>query len=773
MKRDKKILRQNTPHQLGAAFLVLIILYLTLFLMIGDVQRGYHLSSSFTRVELSSSRENAGLFSNLSESHLEIASSKIDKQAMPVKTQQEGGEGEYKDPITNRLISEIFVKSGTIRKDSGDSIILPEFNESVSVSFNFLVGRNISINAVHLLPSGNEIVSPIVVRNDDTALMGYFLQLTKGQWILALSTSSTINVSYLVLIKIQHLAWSLENAVELENDTRVSEAFLIPNERHFWKVTMEKNQRGTMLVTTRGLSLLGAILQVYAESNIFQPIFEVREEQSLQSNVFNVSWVAEAKQSYIVVLIAGSELKDEINPYYIKFQKNGRGFSFSSAIPLVFDEPLVISQPTSQTIIERYYFSFRVTSSDQPTDVEKVEIIVTEITEDVLEDAHVYLFDVPDEETPFWQMSEQDSSRDGMIRSIVEVKGNKLYYLMIEPMTSLSGTFVVEIRHLQATTFLQEFLVFVLSFVISLVVAIKSVRSYILKINPYFYDIPLKKSEFISYLKTSGHLSYLIDNYNEEKDLAHLFLPFTKISIFKVKIWYSSISTSQGEGTKIEMHYSWSRYIHVIEFSILLLILIVNQAFYYHFFNWTWTLSYLDSEVTPMVTMTTLLLVFMVTFIMIFIPRLFLSFWMRKMDEIMSILIKYPQREMLRETSRLSSQEVMNRVAYIRVLWSQAKKCLKSGQKSLFIIKADGCVKQLVYLRARQLGMSDFKGKPFLEVVEYLRVNGFDVPSRSKLKRNHDLRNKIVHRAYIPSDEEIEKSLNYYQTFISRLGLRV
>ena len=87
------------------------------------------------------------------------------------------------------------------------------------------------------------------------------------------------------------------------------------------------------------------------------------------------------------------------------------------------------------------------------------------------------------------------------------------------------------------------------------------------------------------------------------------------------------------------------------------------------------------------------------------------------------------------------------------------------------MIKADTCLKHLVEVRYSQLSQ-DTTSREFNEILEYLRAQGFDIPSRSKIEYYRKLRNKLIHSSVVLSEEEANNSFKYFSTFLSRLGLR-
>ncbi len=684
--------------------------------------------------------------------------------------QQEVGNSEYRDPITGEILSQILVHGGTVSKGNGASLVLPDFNDTTSVSFDFILGRNLTIQAIRLLQPGSVVVDPIIVKNNENGFQGYFLDLSEGQWVLLITTTSEKNVSFVVVLKIQYRAHSVSTAVELSNDTAVTEAFLISNERHFWKISLEKNQRGYLFITTKSFSLLGARLQVYLESKPFLPLFEIKEEDSLQTNSFNVSWVSETTSSYIIVLTAGSELKDKINPYQIVFRKDGKAYSFSTALPLEINSPMIIFQPFSQTIQQEYYFKFSVQGS-RPS--EGIQVVVSELGANVLENAFLMIYDEKDLETPILTITNEDqgSAQSGIMKARLNVKPDMTYYLVIKTVSLISGSFKIELQLQTGEAFLIEIIFFLLSVFISFIIIGHVFRISLMRLRPFMYKIPIGKDELISYFKKFDQFNHLLMNYSEDTGYGMISLPSDRFSFFKVKIWYSGLS--QSEGTMLEFTPQWTRYRHVVIAATFVLILLVNQVLFGMGLGWSWVFLVFSGLANPLILLLLLLLTSLLIFSLIFLPQVFLLGWKRHVDEIMSIFVSLHEIIQMTSKKNLSSQDALNRVAYIRVLWSQAKKSLAEGQKPLFIIKADSCIKQLVYLRARQLGMNDFKNKEFDEIVEFLRENGFDVPSMAKIRRFHTLRNKIIHSTYVPTDEEIKRAQEYYQTFLSRLGLRI
>ena len=123
----------------------------------------------------------------------------------------------------------------------------------------------------------------------------------------------------------------------------------------------------------------------------------------------------------------------------------------------------------------------------------------------------------------------------------------------------------------------------------------------------------------------------------------------------------------------------------------------------------------------------------------------------------------------------INIEQIKKNIAYVRVLWNQAKKLFKEENYSMFIIKTDTAVKKIVESRFLQV-VDQTKYKDikldFNQLVEELRENGFDMPSKKKIEYYRKLRNKIVHSSEIINEKQAIDVYSFYSKFLARLGLR-
>jgi hypothetical protein len=131
-----------------------------------------------------------------------------------------------------------------------------------------------------------------------------------------------------------------------------------------------------------------------------------------------------------------------------------------------------------------------------------------------------------------------------------------------------------------------------------------------------------------------------------------------------------------------------------------------------------------------------------------------------------------PAKNGMSGSSVLTIDAITRALSYSRVLWNQAKKAFKEKNYSLFIIKADTAVKKVIEIRFLQIIGQINEKLDFVELINELRMRGFDLPSQPKIEHFRKIRNKVVHSSHLLDEKSAIDTFAYYNKFLTRLGLR-
>ncbi|MFW9777308.1 MAG: hypothetical protein ACFFE8_00560 [Candidatus Heimdallarchaeota archaeon] len=605
------------------------------------------------------------------------------------------------------------------------------------------------------------------IRSDSSGFspyLGSFTTPISGDWILQVNDTRIVrdmNATYEILVSIPMVSYSEDKALEVEPIPWMAN-FTIPHEIHYWKIFLNKNQNGTLVLKEVDSSVLfKARLGIYRENFLQNPVLPFTEIRG----GYNFSWNAGTQATYIIEIEHNQETS-QIGLYNISFNAAPALYSFQTAGKLQDNHttPVRINQ---EWTAKEYYFAFQVNHSRTGIFIWLFEDNRT--TSEVLDLAIVEIF-AEGGQNPIFRAAEEQQDRDGEINiTNTLLLDIGTYYLVVSPQDNAIGVFYIHLEIQPPRPFVWD--VSGLLLIISTLVALPGYLIYLDIKGKWFrvnqWSVPAHRKETYKLLKDSFRGIYKLDEVPEDSILVRVAsIPVSTYALI------SCVESTEEEtlvfSRRLRRKVEW-----LIYFFIGAILYTSLNLLSYLFLSQNFLPFYIDG-------ITNLLLVLILPLTILVIPVLFVNvspiFAYNQLNNRLSYVIQNYQRASdsgIEPVQQLDLDQIIKNINYVRVLWNQAKRAFKEKNYELFVIKADTAVKNLLFVRYQQIVSLNLLSKPdFTMQVEELRTHGYDLPSSKKIIHYRNIRNRIVHSSVTLGEKESIDCYAYYSTFITRLGLR-
>jgi hypothetical protein len=667
---------------------------------------------------------------------------------------------DFPNPVT---LEHGIIQNGTFTNESSSH------NWIVSTT---VLGQNvylsISTKSVNVsLYTPKDIKYPINEIDSDSKYLASWTSSDTGLWKIQVNDSEINRTNifiYEILVTVPNSGYSAERAILL-NDNNTVANFTMDHEIHYWSVSLNENQNGTIFLreNTTGV-LYQSIITIYPKLSVKEnPTFQT----ILTEGSFNYSWNAYVKDDnvidYIIVIEHDVEFLAPIGLYNISFSSSQDIYSFSTARRLPHNQTLLIREIFNFDRQKRYYFSFELNSSRVTVNIRLFDV---SHPSQFLDTATIEIYD-SGLQFPIHTEQEWRQLQDGEI-NITLVLDEGIYYLVVYPEEGVNGEFTIHFEYYLPNPFVWHPVAVFICFVI-----LAALPGYLIYLNSKgkWYRIN-QWSIQDSIQETYKFLKYSFSGIFNIKEIPNesMLIQVTTIP-FKTFGLLNFVESSEKETfvflKRIQRKSEW-----IIHFLIAIIVFDLINILGFIFFSIHLLPLYIANITTLL-----LILIFPTTFLALLI--LFINVptyisYSQLVNRVIFIIQNYQESSNNRITPlSMDPTQAKKNINYVRVLWNQAKHAFKENNFELFVIRADASVKNLISTRFQQLVTKNNYSKPdFQAQVESLRKQGFDLPNDKKIAHFRNLRNRIVHSSVTLDEKESVDCFAYYSTFISRLGLR-
>ncbi|MHA2368350.1 MAG: hypothetical protein ACXADX_05990 [Candidatus Hodarchaeales archaeon] len=577
------------------------------------------------------------------------------------------------------------------------------------------------------------------------------------------------NGSYTIFAKDLANGYDFATARKLTGTGEENGTFYFSGQWDFWNITLKGGQRAVVSIHTEDRSIINGLRAVWQDTET--------TSKKTDDNIKNEApWEIQLKSTkpspwhFFLVLKHGyiSE-ESSVGQYRISVDLQPEGFNFDSAYDLALANFSLVSEISYPDA--RPYYKFQVPARTQ------VSLLASELEQDLLEEARIEIFG-PDRKTPVASLKEEESSRDGQISGdfIAELIGVYYFYLEIVPVSPFSpGSCNITIILSPSPRPPEPFLWRIEAQIVTLA---------FLGVFPIFFYYQRRK---ISMQRFQQNVGAPIDTvykalFDSGRFEIYGMIPDrllkTRSKIMGFRSAYTVLlNPIDSEETMIMTSRKARLWENILPFLIVLSIYLATNSV---FLLWSADEHFLPFEVTAKLNF------FLAAIITISLTSFVLALtWFRgeqyrrfeaEIEEIIHSIIRRQNGVPVSEEQQIAfvEKQMERNIAYVRVLWNQAKAAFKEQNFSLFVIKADAAVKKLLETRFMQIyGYSEFDSSiEFRVLCEQLRSAGFDIPKTKKIEHHRKLRNYIVHSSRILDEDESAETMAYYAKFLGRLGLR-
>jgi len=603
----------------------------------------------------------------------------------------------------------------------------------------------------------------------DTKYLGSWKASVSGTWKLQLNytkIAGSETFSYTILAALPTTGYS-DISARLVNGFFSEANFTLDHEIQYWKVSLIRNQNGTIFLKESESSVLyHAEIKIYRHGYPQNPVLPPTQ---IETSSYNFSWNAYSTDTYFIVIAHNPEAYSPTGKYNISFIAEQDLYDFNTAGKLPHNQTVSIRVDQAYSPRKPYYFWFLVNSSE-------VNVVIrvfgpNSSDANILEDSTVEIRDEGRQRRigELYEENAQDVDKQFNISLTLSDAGK--YYLIISPESNAVGMFYIHFIYYlpeKPRPFVWTPLAILLNLL--LLLALPGYLTYLdwkgkwYRINQW--SVPTSLQEAYKILKNS------FSGFFEIKEVPNksLLIPITNIPLktFGILNFYeSSEEETLVEAKRLHRKIEWLLYllIGVIIYDIL------NFLLFTFFSISILPIDILNTfDLVTVLTIPTILIIVIVLFVNVFA---YLSY-SQVINRISYTIENYQESSPKEFTKKsLSTEQAQKNINYVRVLWNQAKHAFKENNYELFVIKADAAVKNLLSTRFQQLVTSSVYSKPdFQFQVDNLRNCGFDLPSEKKIVHFRNLRNRIVHSSITLNEKESVDCFAFYSTFIARLGLR-
>ncbi|MFX0184178.1 MAG: hypothetical protein ACFE95_13930 [Candidatus Hodarchaeota archaeon] len=627
----------------------------------------------------------------------------------------------------------------------------------------FSINPNSDFNITLYNPYGIKFDIKRTFHPNEGIYLGSWQASLAGDWLLEVNNTRAENVTYDILASIPETGYSGDSSVFLKQSF-LEANFTLDHEIHYWKVSLEANQNGTLFLNEVTQSVLfQATLTIYPQKTPNNPILPSKELTQSDLPDYNFSWNSFVTDYYIIEIEHKAQDATLTGIYNISFITEEDLFSVETAGKLPYNKTISIRvNPPGYSTPKKYFFWFQVNSSRS-----KVNIRVSDEGTDLLEIyGQVEIFD-SGHQNPLYSNFEQSQVRDGEF-NITETLNEGIYYLVITPTPGAIGELTIHFDYQLPQPFTFELASIFVS--MCLLMALPAYLIYLDSKGKWYqidqWTIPNSLEETYKLFKYSFRGIFNIKEVPQESILIQVAsIPFRTYSLINFI-----------ESSEIETIVFSKRIRRKIEWVIYVLIGFICFDFLNIFSYVLYTIHFLPFYVA---NLTSLIFVLAIPTVLLVITVLFVNVssyltYKQIINRIIYVIQNYEESlDSEIPIERLDSAQAIKSINYVRVLWNQAKHAFKEKNYELFVIKADASVKNLLSTRFLQVVAGDTHSKPDFQIqVTELRRRGFDLPSDRKIAHFRNLRNRIVHSSVTLDEKESVDCFAYYSTFITRLGLR-
>lgn len=645
-------------------------------------------------------------------------------------------------------------------ESSSHSYLLHDVDSGQEVFFS--IDPDYNFNVTLFSPSGTIFEIERIIH--DTKFLGKWKTSEwSGNWEIQVNDTRVVkngNLTYSIYVSVPSLGYNEDSARQIEISPFQAN-FSIDHENHYWRVYLNDNQNGTLLIKETDPNVLyKSKITIYRQEHLQNPVLP----QTEIGGSYNYSWNANSDDIYFIRLDHNAEVISPTGVYNISFIAEQDFYSFNTAGRLPHNQTISIrsNQPFSPS--KPYFFKFLVNSS-------RADVFIRVFGPDsidakILEASIVEIFDET-KQRPIGTFEEKDQFIDKEFNISLTLEAGK-YFLVVRPVSNAVGLFFVHFEYDLPRPFVWTLPAIFVCFIV--LVALPGYLTYLdwkgrwYRINQW--SVSIQVDEAFKILKNSFRGIFKI----KEVPNTSILIPITNIP-FKTFGLMNFIESSEKETLivvkRLHRKIEWFLYflIGIIIFDIL------------NFLSFTFfSIHFLPIDISNPLILITILIIPTIfsTIIVLFVNvSAFLSYSqvVNRISYTIENLQESPRKEFTMKG--LDPEQALKNINYVRVLWNQAKHAFKENNYELFVIKADAAVKNLLSTRFQQVVSSPIYSKPdFQFQVTNLRNHGFDLPSEKKIAHFRNLRNRIVHSSITLNEKESVDCFAFYSTFIARLGLR-
>ncbi|MFQ5978263.1 MAG: hypothetical protein ACE5OZ_09055 [Candidatus Heimdallarchaeota archaeon] len=627
-------------------------------------------------------------------------------------------------------------------------------------------GSLLADSVIYVSENGNKNVSSIIERDNNpvTHIRGNFTVNNSASKYYVVFHPRGRNGSYSLKAKDMVSGYSFNKPRTLVEDVQENSTFFFSGNWHYWNLSLYGGQRAVVAINAEDPTVLKGLRAVWQDSPI-------SSAETADNEFDEVPWQTQLKSSkrvrwnFFLVLKHGfSSDEAAIGPYQISVTLDKLGYNFALAYDL--DQTNLTRIVEIKYPDDRPHYKFSVENRAQ------VSISAKELEADLLEQATIQIF-ASDLATAVATLKEDDGV-DGEIYGtfIAETEGSYYFYLEITQFPFSPGSFNISVvlsPSPKSFSWRWEAQVFTLGFLgVFPVLIIFQRRKFGIQQNQWNIGAPIDK--VYRALFESGRLEI----YGMIPDR----LLQTRSKIFGLRC-SCAIALDQVDSNETLIRTSrkprfWENFLP----------LLLALSAYMLLNSFLLTLSP-DEHLLPFniskasdVFLGGFFIAIMSAFLigLAFLRREQRKRFENEIEEIIHAILRRQNGVPISEEQRKAfvEKQMERNVAYVRVLWNQAKAAFKEQNFNLFVIKADAAVKKLLETRFMQIyGYIEFDSSiEFRVLCEQLRTAGFDIPKTKKIEHNRKLRNYIVHSSRILDEDESAETMAYYAKFLGRLGLR-
>ncbi|MFX0116402.1 MAG: hypothetical protein ACFFB3_17760 [Candidatus Hodarchaeota archaeon] len=573
------------------------------------------------------------------------------------------------------------------------------------------------------------------------------------------------NGSYTITAKDYSSGYSFTTAKSLLEGTQYNETFYFASNSHFWNITLNGGQRAIVRISAEDESVINGLTAVWQDS-------PTSSKRTFENDGNDEPWEFHFKspkqtiQTYFLVLRHGDSSEGaSVGQYQISVQLTTSGYNFSVAYNLDQSNLTLIHEIKYPD--DRPYFKFHV------DDRTRVTIRAEELEADLLEQARIEVF-APDGETTVAALREEDGADGEILGSfLAESIGTYYFYLEIVAFSpfspgSLNITVILSPSPKQFSWRWEAQIVTLAFF--SLIPLLLFYQRRKFGAQRFQWNVGAPASKVYRTLFDSGRFEI----YGMIPDR----LLKTRSKILGIKCSCTILLDSiEREESLIRTSRKPRLWENILPLLIMLSFYILLNSF---ILLWSREDHFLPFEIKSTFQYFLGGSIFIITSLLLIglalLRRKQREIFGARIEEIIHSMIKRHNGVPVSEEQRkmFIEKQMERNIAYVRVLWNQAKAACKEQNFNLFVIKADAAVKKLLETRFMQIyGYTEFNSPiEFRVLCERLRIAGFDIPKTKKIEHHRKLRNYIVHSSRILDEDESAETLAYYTKFLGRLGLR-